>query len=131
MKEVKLYWLPHCSTCQKAVRWLERRGVTVTQYRDIKDEPLSRSEVEALAEMVGGAAELFSKRAVKYREMKLAEKDLTEDEMLDLMASEYTFLKRPIMVIGSDAVAGFFEMSYERFLADNYFGPRSERAAKV
>lgn len=131
MKEVKLYWLPHCSTCQKAVRWLERRGVTVTQYRDIKDEPLSRSEVEALAEMVGGAAELFSKRAVKYREMKLAEKDLTEDEMLDLMASEYTFLKRPIMVIGSDAVAGFFEMSYERFLADNYFDPRSERAAKV
>jgi arsenate reductase len=77
-----------------------------------------------MAERLGGPGELFSKRAVKYREMKLNERTLTDDEMLDLMSGEYTFLKRPIMQIGDKAIAGFFEMSFERFLADNYFETR-------
>jgi arsenate reductase-like glutaredoxin family protein len=52
MKDVVLYWSPGCSTCQKAARWLDRHNVKVTKLRDIKDEPLSRSEIEALAKMV-------------------------------------------------------------------------------
>lgn len=124
MKDVTFYWLPNCSTCQKALRWLERRGVSVTTFRDIKEDPLSPLEVVRMAERLGGPGELFSKRAVKYREMKLNERTLTDDEMLDLMSGEYTFLKRPIMQIGDKAIAGFFEMSFERFLADNYFETR-------
>jgi arsenate reductase len=124
MKDVTFYWLPNCSTCQKALRWLERRGVAVTAFRDIKEEPLSPLEVVRMAERLGGPSELFSKRAIKYREMKLNERTLKDDEMLDLMSSEYTFLKRPIMQIGEKAIAGFFEMSFERFLADNYFEKR-------
>ena len=111
-----------CSTCQKAVRWLDRRGVKITKFRDIKEEPLTRMEVERLVKMLDGAEELFSKRAVKYREMKLAERTLTREEMLELMSSEYTFLKRPIMEIDGHATAGFFEKSYESFLSANYYG---------
>ncbi len=125
MKDVTFYWLPNCSTCQKAVRWLERRGVTITENRDIKDTPLTRAEIERLVKMLGGPAELFSKRAVKYREMGLAARTLSDEEMLDLMTEEYTFLKRPIMEIDGHAVAGFFEMSFERFLADHYFEKRT------
>ncbi len=126
MKEVTLYWLPHCSTCQKAVRWLERRGVAVTKFRDIKDEPLSRGEVTNLAAIVGGAESLFSKRAVKYREMKLGERTLSDEEMFELMTDEYTFLKRPTIVIGEKAIAGFFEMSFESFLDQNYFKKKGQ-----
>ena len=121
MKDVTSYWLPNCSTCQKALRWLERRGVTITAYRDIKQDPLSPVEIVRMAARLGGTVELFSKRAVKYREMKLNERKLTDDEMIELMESDYTFLKRPIIQIGEKAIAGFFEMSFERFLADNYF----------
>jgi arsenate reductase len=122
MKDVKFYWLPNCSTCKKAAGWLERRGVEITEFRDIKSEPLSRSEIEALIKMLGGAAEdLFSKRAIKYREMKLNERDLSNEEMIELMTDEYTFLKRPVMVIDGRAVAGFFERSYIAFLDDHYF----------
>ena len=121
MKELTFYWLPNCSTCQKAVRWLDRRGVTVSKFRDIKEDPLSLAEVLELSRMLGGPGELFSKRAVKYREMKLNERTLSDAEMIDLMADEYTFLKRPIMVIGDHATAGFFEMSYESFLDRYYF----------
>lgn len=121
MKDITFYWLPNCSTCQKAVRWLDRRGVKISKFRDIKDEPLTRNEVEDLAKMLGGPAELFSKRAIKYREMKLNEREVPPAEMLDLMTDEYTFLKRPIIVIGNRAVAGFFEKSFESFLTQNYY----------
>lgn len=118
MKNITFYRLPDCGTCQKAQRFLERHGVEITQFRDIKEEPLSRREVEKLARMLGGAENLFSRRAVKYREMKLNERELSGAEMLDLMASEYTFLKRPILVIDDEAVAGFFEKTFESFLYD-------------
>ena len=121
MKDIKMYWLPHCSTCQKAVKWLDRRGIKVTEFRDIQEDPLSRAEVEQLAKMLGGPEGLFSRRAVKYREMKLNEREVSPQEMLELMSSEYTFLKRPIMVIGGKAEAGFFEKFYKSFLEENYY----------
>jgi arsenate reductase len=127
MKELTLYWSRGCSTCQKAVRWLGRRDVKIAKFRDIKDEPLSRTEVENLAKMLGGPEELFSKRSVKYREMKLGEREVPPAEMLDLMAGEYTFLKRPIMAIGDKAVASFFEKTFDGFLRENYFGRRQNR----
>ena len=114
-----------CSTCQKAVRWLDRRGVKITKFREIKEEPLSRTEVERLIKILGGTDELFSKRAVKYREMKLSERTLSKEEMIELMSSEYTFLKRPIMEIDGHATAGFFEKSYIHFLESHYFSKRA------
>ena len=124
MKDVTFYWLPNCTTCQKAVRRLERHRVSVTRFRDIKEEPLVREEVEKLAKMLGGANELFSRRAIKYREMKLNERELSEEEMIDLMATEYTFLKRPILVVDGKASAGYFEKFFDIFLNENYYEPR-------
>ena len=121
MKEITFYWLPNCSTCQKAKRFIERHNIRDFNLRDIRENPLARSEVEKLARSLGGANELFSRRAVKYREMKLNERELSNEEMLDLMTEEYTFLKRPILVIGDQAIAGFFEKSFRQFLEDNYY----------
>lgn len=116
MSEVEFYGLPHCSTCQKALRRLDYHRVSDIKKRNIKDEPLTREEVERLAKMVGGASNLFSKRSNKYRELGLKDKVLTDAEMLDLMTDEYTFLKRPILVKNGKAVAGFFEREYDEFI---------------
>lgn len=116
MKEVILYWLPNCSTCQKAEKFLESRNVKISEFRNLKENPLSREEVEKLAGRVGGADKLFSRRAIKYREMKLNERELSENEMLDLMSSEYTFIKRPVLVSNTKAIAGFSGKSYKEFL---------------
>lgn len=121
MQNVTFYWLPTCSTCQKAKGYLERHGLRDFELRDIKENPLSRAEVEELAKLVGGAGELFSRRAVKYRELKLNERELSDDEMLDLMAQEYTFLKRPVLVHKGKAIAGFFERFWNQFLEENYY----------
>lgn len=115
MQKIYFYGLPHCTTCQKALRRLDYHGAANVTKRNIKDEPLNRAEIENLAKKIGGAENLFSRRSVKYREMNLKDVNLTEDEMFDLMADEYTFLKRPILVVGDTAIAGFFEKEYDAF----------------
>lgn len=114
--EIKFYWLPNCTTCQKAKRRLDYHRVAPTEIRDIKEQPLDRDEVRRLTQRLGGAANLFSRRSVKYRELGLKDKTLSEDEMIELMAGEYTFLKRPILIVGAEeAIAGFFEKEYDAF----------------
>lgn len=120
-EKVTFYWLENCSTCQKAKKYLERHDIGNYEIRDIKNNPLSRNEIENLSAKLGGAENLFSRRAIKYREMKLNERELTAPEMIDLMVGEYTFLKRPITVIGDNAVAGFFEKQFQDFIYKNYF----------
>ena len=104
---VDVYWLPHCTTCQKAVRYLHEKGARVASLRDLKAQPLAESEVRELARKAGGVEALFSKRAMKYRKLGLDEREVGEDEMVKLMAEEYTFVTRPVIVRGDTATAGF------------------------
>jgi arsenate reductase (glutaredoxin) len=106
-RAVDVYWLPYCTTCQKAVAHLQEKGVPIRRYRNLKEEPLSEHEVRGLAEKVGGVDKLFSKRAMKFRQMGLHERVLSEDEMVRLMAEEYTFVTRPVIVCQDRATAGF------------------------
>ena len=115
---ITVYWLPNCTTCQKAVKYLEKSGAVVSTFRDIKSDSLSRHEVEHLVELVGGVSELFSRRAIKYRTMKLNERELATKEMIQLMVEEYTFITRPVVVSGERAVAGFTPKSFDRFLEE-------------
>lgn len=104
---VEVYWLPHCTTCKKAVEHLHGKGVRIDSFRDLKAQPLAEAEVRELARKVGGVDKLFSKRAMKYRSMGLHEREVSEDEMARLMAEEYTFVTRPVIVRGDRATAGF------------------------
>lgn len=115
---LKLYWLPHCTTCQKAAEYLKTKGLELAATHDVKAHPLSRDEVARLAEMVGGPNALFSRRAIKYHTMNLGARQLSDDELLDLMTQEYTFIRRPVLVRGARAMAGFTPQSYARFLSE-------------
>jgi arsenate reductase len=81
--------------------------VQIRGFRDLKAQPLERAEVGDLARKVGGAEKLFSKRAMKYRAMGLHEQTLSDNDLLRLMAEEYTFVTRPVIVRGDRATAGF------------------------
>src|SRR3954464_6307320 len=56
---VDVCWLPYCSTCARAVAYLQEKGVSIRRYRNLKEEPLSEDEVRALAEKVGSVEKLF------------------------------------------------------------------------
>jgi hypothetical protein len=78
------------------VKHLEGKSVFVRGYRSLKEDPLSVDEVRDLARKVGGVEKLFSRRAMKYRQMGLHEREVSEDEMVRLMSEEYTFVTRPV-----------------------------------
>lgn len=113
MKKVKLYGLPHFTTCQKAVAYLEDLGVEIENFHDVKENQLSRKEVDKLVELVGGAEKLFSKRAMKYRSMGLNEMELSDEDLVNYMVEEYTFIRRPVLVLDNTALAGFSKKKYD------------------
>jgi arsenate reductase len=59
-----------------------------------------------MKEKVGSYEALFSKRAMKFRAMGLHEQQLTEDDYRRLMLEEYTFLKRPFIILGDQVFIG-------------------------
>ena len=114
---IKLYQLSHCSTCQRTAAELSARGVRF-ETRDIRKQPLSRTEVANLARFAGGADKLFSRRALAYRRLGLHERTLAPEEMIDLMVEDDTFIRRPVIVQGERVVPGCTARQLEGFLKD-------------
>jgi len=111
----KLYWLPYCSTCTKAEKHLLDKGASIGRYINVKEEKVSREELEELCRLMGGVDKLFSKRAMKYRAWGLHEKELSDEDMLNYMQEEYTFIKRPVLVTKDRKVlAGFSAKQYDQ-----------------
>lgn len=100
----KIYYLATCSTCQRIMKdW----GVDDSfELQDIKTEKMTGEQVDQMIEMAGSASALFSKRAMKYRAMGLHERELSEDEMRQLIIDEYTFLKRPVLILDDTIFVG-------------------------
>jgi len=108
-----MYWLPYCSTCTKAEQALLDAGHTIKTHVNVKEESVSRETLVKLAEGLGSVEALFSKRAMKYRSMGLDKMTLSDDDMLTHMQTEYTFIKRPVIVTESGRVlAGFSAKQY-------------------
>ena len=99
----KIYHLKTCSTNVKILKQLNLDGVELI---NIKEEPILAKDLEFAAEKLGGYDDLFSKRAMKYREYGLNEKDLTDKEKKEWIMKEYTFLKRPLVIVGDKVFTG-------------------------
>ena len=101
----KIYHLSSCTTCQ---RILGETGIGSHEFvmQDIKTEQITPEQLEALKEKAGSYEALFSRRALKYKELALKDKHLGEADYRRLILEDYTFLKRPVVVVGSTIFAG-------------------------
>ena len=97
----KIYHLSNCGTCQKIIKEVDPNGVC--ELQNIKEKNISAVELDTLKEKMGSYEALFSRKAMKYRAMGLHERTLTEADYRQLMLDEYTFLKRPFIIV-EDAV---------------------------
>jgi arsenate reductase len=100
----KIYHLSTCSTCQRIIK--ELNNAEGFELKDIKEKNISAKELDAIKEKVGSYEALFSKRAMKYRSMGLNERTLSEQDYRKYMLEEYTFLKRPFILIGNEVFVG-------------------------
>ena len=93
----KIYYLGTCDDCKKVMKRLG--GMKDFEKQEIKTEPVTAAQLKRLKELAGSHEAIFSKKARKYNEMKLKDKNLSENEIRDLILSEYTFLRRPLIVV--------------------------------
>ncbi len=75
-------------------------------FQDIKTEKITPSQLAEMKKMAGSYEALFSRVALKYRALGLDKKKLTEDDYKNYILEEYTFLKRPVIIIGSKIFVG-------------------------
>jgi arsenate reductase-like glutaredoxin family protein len=99
----KVYYLSTCDTCKRIMSELNLEGF---EKQDIKNEAITKTQVEQMKELAGSYASLFSKVARKYRALGLNERDLTEEGMKNYILEEYTFLKRPVFIIDNEIFIG-------------------------
>ncbi|MCX6182342.1 MAG: hypothetical protein NT150_10475 [Bacteroidetes bacterium] len=100
----KIFYLKTCSTCQKILK--EVKPGKDVELQDIKSEKMTPEQVDAMAKLAGSYENIFTRKSQKYRSMGLADKKLTEKDYRKLIIEEYTFLKRPVSVIGNEIFIG-------------------------
>ena len=100
----KVYYLKTCNTCMRILKDLNLSSDFILQ--DIKEEPITVSQLEELLKLSGSYESLFSKRSKLYKEMGLKNTDLQERDYKHYILEHYTFLKRPVIIFNKDIFIG-------------------------
>ena len=106
---------PKCSTCQKAKKWLVENQVEFEERHIVEDNP-SKEELKAWYEKSGlPLKRFFNTSGMKYKELKLKDKlpAMTEEEQLELLASDGMLVKRPVLVGNDFVLTGFKEKEWK------------------
>ncbi|MBL7762575.1 MAG: arsenate reductase [Chitinophagaceae bacterium] len=101
----KMYHLGNCTTCQAIIKEtaIDKKGFTM---QDIKFEKITPAQLEEMKKMAGSYEALFSRRAMKYKELGLKDKKLDEKDYRKFILDEYTFLKRPVVIMNDKIFIG-------------------------
>jgi arsenate reductase len=113
---VTFYWYPKCTTCRKAKKWLEDHQIDFHEIH-IVDHPPTKEELETLWRKSGlELKKFFNTSGKKYRELGVKDrlKTASEDELLELLASDGMLIKRPIVTDGTHVTVGFREDEFEK-----------------
>ncbi len=111
---------PKCSTCQKAKKWLEDRGIEFTDRHIIEENPTAE-ELRAWLEKSGmDIKRFFNTSGMKYRELGLKDKlpSMSIDDMIELLSGDGMLVKRPVLVGEGFVLTGFREKEWENILPE-------------
>ncbi|HEY5773532.1 MAG TPA: ArsC/Spx/MgsR family protein, partial [Chitinophagaceae bacterium] len=104
----KIYTIGHCTT---SLALFEETGLDKLigekfTLQNIKFEKITPAQLDEMKKMAGTYEALFSRRAIKYKEWKLKDKKLTEKDYRQYILDEYTFLKRPVIIVEDKIFVG-------------------------
>ena len=99
----KAYYLSSCSTCDRILKEVKDHHF---QLQDIKSDPIMEEHIDQMYQFTDSYEALFSKRARKYKSMGLKDQNLKEEDFKNLILEEYTFLKRPVFIVGHEVFVG-------------------------
>ncbi len=106
-----VYCYSKCTTCKKALKWLDDHGIDY-QTIDIRTEHPDEESLRKYHKISGLPLKRFwNTSGIPYREMELSKKlpTMTEDEQFALLATDGMLVKRPLLVGGGFVLTGFKE----------------------
>lgn len=106
---------PKCSTCKKAENWLKENGISC-QLRDIKLENPQKEELREWYQKSGlELKRFFNTSGMRYKELKLKDRlpSMSDEEKLELLATDGMLVKRPIFVNEECVLVGFREKEWD------------------
>ena len=109
---------PKCSTCQKAKKWLDEHQISYEDRHIVENNP-TFEELKDWYERSGlPLKKFFNTSGMLYKEMKLKDKlpEMSEEEQIDLLASDGMLVKRPLLVTDKGVFPGFREAEWENLL---------------
>ena len=109
---------PKCSTCQKDKKWLDDNGVKYDD-RHIKENNPTFDELKEWYEKSGlPLKKFFNTSGMLYKSMQLKDKlpEMSEDEQLQLLATDGMLVKRPLLIGNDFVLCGFREKEWQEIL---------------
>ena len=109
---------PKCTTCQKAKKWLDEKGISYT-LRDIKTENPTQEELRTWWQESGlPLKKFFNTSGQQYKALGLKDRlpAMSEDEQFALLATDGMLVKRPVVVTESAVLVGFRPAEWEKAL---------------
>ena len=115
---ITVYCYNRCTTCKKALKWLDDKGVAYTLLDIKEDHPDEETLREYYAKSGLPLKRFFNTSGIPYRELGLSKKlpDMSEDEQFALLASNGMLVKRPLVVGDDFVLTGFKEKEWETLL---------------
>jgi arsenate reductase len=111
---ITVYCYPKCTTCKKAIKWLDDNKLEY-KFIDIKEDHPDEKKLRKLHKISGlPLRKFFNTSGMLYREMELSSKlpQMSEDDMFKILASDGMLVKRPLLVSGDAVLVGFKESEW-------------------
>lgn len=107
---------PKCSTCKKAKKWLDDHNITYTDRHIVEENPTYDELKEWYIRSGLPLKKFFNTSGMLYKEQKLKDRlpEMSEDEQLQLLATNGMIVKRPLVVKDDCILVGFKEAEWEQ-----------------
>lgn len=112
---IKIYCYPRCTTCQRATKFLDSKKIEY-EYINIKENNPDKETLRFLwQKSTLELKKFFNTSGILYREMELSKKlpSMTDEEKLDLLATDGMLVKRPILITEKAVLVGFKENEWD------------------
>ena len=105
---------PKCSTCKKAKKYLEEHGIEFEDRHIVEENPTKEELAEWIRISGKPVKKFFNTSGMKYRELGLKDKlpHMSEEEQIELLASDGMLVKRPLLIDGEMVLTGSKEAEW-------------------
>ena len=111
---IQVYGIKNCNKVRGTFKWLDKNDVEY-EFIDLKKEPLSKDELQSFVNQIGLDV-LINRRGMKWRQLGLKDKNLSDKELFDELLAHQVMIKRPVLVEGEAILVGYDEDAFEAFV---------------